>query len=109
MHPAFWFVTLTGSVAAFCTTIAFVPQLMRVYRHKSARDISLVMFLVFSLGELLWLIYGLFIHSMPVILANAVTLGLALAILALKLQYDRRQAIATSSATRPVRISKPSA
>lgn len=93
MHPAFWFVTLTGSLAAFCTTIAFVPQVLRVYRLKSARDISLVMFLVFSLGELLWLIYGFFIHSMPVILANTVTLGLALAILVLKLQYDHKQGL----------------
>lgn len=95
MHPDFWIVNFTGSIAAFCTTIAFVPQLVRVYRLKSARDISLSMFLVFSLGELLWLIYGLFIHSMPVILANAVTLALALAILWLKLHHDRRQAIDT--------------
>jgi len=109
MHPAFWFVNLTGSIAAFCTTIAFVPQLVRVYRLKSARDISLVMFMVFSLGELLWLIYGLFIHSMPVILANAVTLGLALAILWLKLQYDRRRALTTIAENESIRISGPSA
>ncbi|HUY80203.1 MAG TPA: SemiSWEET transporter [Acidobacteriaceae bacterium] len=100
MHPAFWFVNLTGSIAAFCTTLAFVPQLVRVYRLKSARDISLVMFLVFSIGESLWLLYGLFIHSMPVILANAITLGLALAILCLKLQYDRKQKIATAAEAR---------
>lgn len=89
MRPAFWLVNLIGSFAAVCTTIAFVPQLARVYRRKTARDISLAMFLVFSVGELLWLFYGIFIHSMPVILANAVTLGLAVAILSLKLRYDR--------------------
>lgn len=89
MSPTLWTVNLIGSFAAVCTTIAFVPQLARVYRRKTARDISLAMFLVFSVGELLWLLYGVFIHSMPVILANAVTLALALAILSLKLHYDR--------------------
>lgn len=90
MPPALWIVNLVGTAAAVCTTIAFVPQLVRVYRLKSARDISLIMFTVFSVGELLWLIYGIFIRSLPVILANAVTLGLSLAILSLKLRYDRR-------------------
>jgi MtN3 and saliva related transmembrane protein len=77
-----------GSIAAFCTTTAFVPQLIRVWRLKSARDISLNMFLLFSFGELMWLVYGLLIHSVPVILANVVTLLLALWILVLKLRYD---------------------
>lgn len=81
-------VNTIGMIAAFSTTTAFVPQLVRVWRLKSARDISLNTFLLLSFGELMWLIYGLLIHSMPVILANAVTLALALAILALKLQYE---------------------
>lgn len=85
-----WIVNLIGSCAAVCTTIAFVPQLVRVYRRKTARDISVSMFLVFSVGELLWFVYGIFIHSFPVILANAVTLALAVSILALKLRYDRQ-------------------
>lgn len=89
MSPALWIVNLVGSAAAVCTTIAFVPQLARVYRRKTARDISLAMFMVFSVGELLWLLYGIYIHSLPVILANAVTLALCLAILSLKLRYDR--------------------
>lgn len=101
MHPAFWIVNLTGSLAAVCTTIAFVPQFVRVYRLKSARDISLATFLVFSIGVFLWLIYGLFIRSMPVIVANAVTLGLALAILWLKLNYDRGPASASIAASAP--------
>jgi MtN3 and saliva related transmembrane protein len=67
-----------------------VPQLIRVWRLRSAREISLIMFLVFSLGVFLWLIYGVFIHSMPVILANAVTLALSLAILALKIRFGSR-------------------
>jgi MtN3 and saliva related transmembrane protein len=89
MPPALWIINLIGSAAAVCTTIAFVPQLVRVYRRKTARDISLAMFMVFSVGELLWLLYGIYIHSLPVILANSVTLALCLAILSLKLHYDR--------------------
>ena len=87
MHPAFWVVNLIGSLAALCTTIAFVPQIVRVYRLKSARDISLATYLVFALGVFLWLLYGLYIHSLPVICANGVTLVLALAILFLKFLY----------------------
>jgi MtN3 and saliva related transmembrane protein len=78
-----------GSVAAFCTTVSFLPQLIRVWRRKSGRDISLLMFLFFSLGVFLWLVYGIGIGSFPIIAANAVTLALALAILVLKLRYDR--------------------
>jgi MtN3 and saliva related transmembrane protein len=81
-------VNTIGLIAAFSTTTAFVPQLLRVWRLKSARDISLHMFLLFSFGEVMWLVYGLLIRSTPVILANIVTLALALAILALKLRYE---------------------
>ena len=80
-----------GSVAAFCTTLSFLPQLIRVWQRKSARDISLTMFLLFSFGVACWLVYGLGIGSAPVTAANAVTLALALAILVLKLRYDRKQ------------------
>jgi MtN3 and saliva related transmembrane protein len=79
-----------GLIAAVCTTVSFVPQLIRVWKLRSAREISLIMFLVFSLGTFLWLLYGIFIHAMPVILANAVTMALSLAILALKLRFDRK-------------------
>ena len=87
--PPRWLLDWIGSAAAFCTTVSFLPQLVRVWRRKSASDISLAMFLFFSLGLFLWLLYGLGIHSFPVIAANVVTLLLALAILALKLRYDR--------------------
>jgi MtN3 and saliva related transmembrane protein len=82
--------TLAGYCAAVCTTLSFVPQLVRVWRLRSARDISLTMFLVFSIGVFLWLVYGISIRSLPVILANAVTLALSLAILILKLRFDRQ-------------------
>jgi MtN3 and saliva related transmembrane protein len=82
-------VNAIGMAAAICTTVSFVPQLIRVWRLRSARDISLTMFLVFSVGVFLWLLYGVSIHSVPVILANGATLTLSLAILALKVRFDR--------------------
>lgn len=78
-----------GFVAAFCTTTAFIPQLARVIRLRSARDISLPTFLLFSAGVFLWLLYGLWTGSKPVIASNSVTLVLSVSILILKLHYDR--------------------
>jgi len=85
-----WSATLVGSVAAVCTTGAFIPQVVRVWRLKSAEEISLTTFLVFAVGTFVWLIYGLLISSIPVIVANAATLALSVSIVLLKLTYDRR-------------------
>jgi MtN3 and saliva related transmembrane protein len=81
-------ITIIGLVAGTLTTIAFVPQLTKTWKSKSAQDISLGMFLLFCSGVLLWLIYGVLIDALPVILANTVTLILSGAILILKLKYD---------------------
>lgn len=83
-------IQLAGYCAAILTTTSFVPQLIRVWRLRSARDISLTMFLAFSLGVFLWFIYGVSLHSIPIMLANGVTLALSLTILILKLRFDRR-------------------
>jgi len=83
-------VDVIGYAAATMTTISFLPQLIRVIKLKSARDISLGMFLIFSVGTLGWLIYGVLSHSPPVWVANAVTLVLSMSILILKLKYDER-------------------
>ena len=79
-----------GFAAAFYTTVAFVPQLVRVLRLRSAREISLPTFLMFSIGVFLWLLYGIYSGSRPVIASNGVTLVLSVWILILKLRYDRR-------------------
>jgi MtN3 and saliva related transmembrane protein len=78
-----------GFVAAFLTTAAFVPQLVRVIRLRTARDISLPTFLMFSLGVFLWLVYGILTGSKPIIASNSVTLVLSVSILVLKLRFDR--------------------
>lgn len=89
MIPSLSTAVLVGSVAAVCTTGAFVPQVVRVWRLKAADEISLATFSLFAAGTSVWLAYGLLIDSFPVIAANVVTLVLALAIVSLKLRYDR--------------------
>jgi len=77
-----------GFVAAFLTTAAFVPQLVRAVRLRTAHDISLPTFSDVLAGVLLWLLYGLFTGSKPIVASNALTLGLSVSILILKLRYD---------------------
>lgn len=76
-----------GFIAGVLTTMAFIPQVVKTWKSKQARDISLGMFAIFSTGVLLWLFYGIQIGSPPVIVANAVTLGLSLTILVFKIRY----------------------
>ena len=80
-------INLLGMLAGTLTTVAFVPQVVKTWQSKSASDISFGMFLIFNLGLVLWLLYGIAIHSMPVIIANAVTLVLTGMILVLKIRY----------------------
>lgn len=80
-------INLLGLLAGTLTTIAFVPQVVKIWQSKSASDISFGMFLIFNLGLVLWLLYGIAIHSVPVIIANAVTLVLTGMILVLKIRY----------------------
>jgi MtN3 and saliva related transmembrane protein len=76
-----------GFIAAFCTTFAFLPQAIKVWKTKSTKDISLYMFVIFTLGVFSWLVYGITISDMPLILANAITLILSLFILIYKIKY----------------------
>ena len=78
---------LIGYCAATLTTAAFVPQAIKTLRSRDTRAISLWMYAVLTVGVALWLAYGLVLVSWPVILANAVTLPLALTILAMKLRH----------------------
>ena len=80
-------ITLLGMIAGAMTTIAFLPQLFKVWRSKSAKDISMTWLVIFSSGVFLWLIYGLLLGQLPIVLANAVTLSLTGVILWFKLKY----------------------
>ena len=76
-----------GYFAAFCTTIAFFPQAIKVWKTKSTKDISLYMFLLLVVGILAWLVYGILISSLPLVIANLAGLFLAISILIAKLKF----------------------
>ena len=80
-----------GYLAASLTTLSFVPQALHTFRTRDVRGISLGMYSVFTLGVALWLAYGLAVRAWPIVGANAITLCLAAAILAMKLRYGGRR------------------
>jgi MtN3 and saliva related transmembrane protein len=84
--------TYCGFAGASLTTVSFLPQLLRVWRSRSARDISAVMYSMFIAGLLLWIIYGISISAWPIVIANTATALQAVAILALKAYFDRAAA-----------------
>jgi MtN3 and saliva related transmembrane protein len=78
---------LIGYAAGLFATAAFVPQVVKTFRERSTRDISLVMYVLFCAGVGLWLLYGVRISSWPVVISNGVTLVLSGAVLVLKLRH----------------------
>lgn len=80
-----------GFVAGTLTTMAFLPQLQRTWTTKSADDMSLAMLLAFTTGVFLWLVYGLYLKAWPIVVTNAITFVLTLAILVLKLKYQQQR------------------
>lgn len=80
-------ITILGLVAATLTTVAFLPQMIKTWRSKSAKDVSLGMLITFCIGVFLWLIYGIYLQALPIILANLLTLIFNLIILGFKIKY----------------------
>jgi MtN3 and saliva related transmembrane protein len=81
------FVSLVGFGAGTLCTLAYLPQALHSFRTKSVRDISLIMLVSLNVGLVLWVAYGFLIHSLPIILPNAVTFFLAFPLLIMKLRY----------------------
>jgi len=80
-------ITTLGLLAALLTTIAFLPQVIKCWRTKRTKDISLIMHIILVTGVSLWLVYGFLIKDLPIILANLVTLILVSSVLFLKIKY----------------------
>lgn len=80
-------IDILGLVAGTLTTIAFLPQVIKTWKSKSAKDISLTMFLLFCVGVSLWLVYGIINGDLAIIVSNIMTLVLASSILYFKLRY----------------------
>ena len=80
-------VTILGLAAAFCTTASFLPQALQTIRTKDTSGISLYMYLLVAFGTLLWFLFGLLSHNIPIILANGITLLFASVILFYKIKF----------------------
>ena len=78
---------LVGFLAGFLTTVAFVPQVTKIWRERSARDLSLKTFIAFTIGIALWLLYGILEGRLPIIVWNGISLCLSAAILAMKIRF----------------------
>jgi MtN3 and saliva related transmembrane protein len=81
------YVTIVGLAAAAITTISLLPQLMKVWKTKSTKDISMETFLLFCGGVLLWFIYGVLLNDLPMIIANSLGFVQGLIILFFKIKY----------------------
>ena len=81
---------IVGSLAAILTTVSFFPQAWHSFRTKDVSGVSLGMYSVFTVGVALWLVYGLLLRAWPIVVANVITLALALAILGMKVVFGRR-------------------
>ena len=80
-------VNIVGYAAGALTTIAFVPQVIKIWKSKRASDISMGTFAIFSFGVTMWLLYGIQLGAVPIVLANGATLLLSLSILFFKIKY----------------------
>ena len=78
------YITVIGLVAAVCTTISFMPQIYQVYRTKQTRDLSLPTFILLTIGIFLWLVYGVLLKSLPIVLANTLTLVMCIYVVIMK-------------------------
>jgi MtN3 and saliva related transmembrane protein len=76
-----------GYIAGTLTTVSFVPQVIRAWKLRETRDLSLAMLVLFALGVCLWTVYGIWIDSPPIIAANLISLVLILFLIWLKLRY----------------------
>jgi len=83
-------IQILGLVAGCLTTAAFLPQVIKTWKTRSAKDLSLGMFSLFCLGVALWLVYGFMIKDIPVMAANFITLMLASTLLFFKLKFGNR-------------------
>ena len=85
----FNYIDIFGFLAALLTTIAFLPQLYKTWKTKSAEDVSLIMLILFITGLFCWIVYGIKINSIPILVANIITFIFNFSILTLKINYNK--------------------
>lgn len=79
-----------GFLAGACTTLSFIPQVIRIWKRRSTEDISLGMYVLIAVGVVLWIFYGLLNAALPIIFANTFSLLLIFAVLAMKFLFQKR-------------------
>ena len=84
------YIEYLGLLAGFCTASSFLPQIIKIVKTKAVADISKLMYFMYITGLALWVIYGLYYHSWPLIITNSVTLIFALIVLSLKVLWDKK-------------------
>ena len=80
-------VLIIGYIAGALTTISFIPQVVKAWKMRETRDLSLAMLVLFAVGVFLWTLYGVWVDSLPIIAANMITFALILVLLFLKFRY----------------------
>ena len=79
------YIDIIGAFGGFCTTVCFIPQIIKIRRTGHAKDISLAMYIVLTTGIFLWLVYGVLLERLPIILANGISFVLCLWIIFMKI------------------------
>lgn len=80
---------LLGYAAGAITSLTFLPQVVKTWREKSAKDVSLLMFIIAAINEVMWIVYGALLDNWVIILTNAIVLSMSLIMIFLKLRYNR--------------------
>ena len=81
-------IEILGMFAGTCTTSCLIPQIYRIWKTRSVKDISVVMYVIFMIGVMSWLIYGIHVNSISMIISNSLSLCLAILIFAMKFKFD---------------------
>ena len=84
-------ISTIGLIAGICTTVSFIPQMIKILKTKQVRDLSSYMYVILTIGIFLWLTYGILLGELPIVLANSVTLCFCIFVLFSKVRYGRRK------------------
>jgi MtN3 and saliva related transmembrane protein len=80
---------ILGYAAGAITSLTFLPQVLKTWKEKSAKDVSLMMFIIAAINEVMWIIYGALLDNWVIILTNAIVLTMSLIMILLKLRYNK--------------------
>ena len=82
-------VQVLGYAAGAVTSLTFLPQVVKTWKEKSAKDVSLMMFIIAAINEVMWIVYGALLNNWVIILTNSIVLAMSLTMIYLKLRYNR--------------------